>query len=121
AVVSVSAYRVSRLNIVAAIRDLDESERRDTGVAAMFLNVFRTAWFGVRQLFRGHAVVFLNRLTLGVLGAIWSFWWGLFRRGPMTLVVGLVLAFFGSQVQVELLYLAGVSLLVVAAGLLLRW
>src|SRR5690349_8720938 len=39
----------------------------------------------------------------------------------MTLVLGLVLAFFGSQVQVELLYLAGVSLLVVGAGLLLRW
>jgi putative ABC transport system permease protein len=121
AVVSVSAYRASRLNIVAAIRDLDESERRDSGMGTMFLNVFRTAWFGVRQLFRGHVLVFLNRLTLGVAGAIWSFWWGLFRRGPMTLVLGLVLAFFGSQAQVELLYLAGVSLLVVGAGLLLRW
>jgi putative ABC transport system permease protein len=121
AVVSISAYRVSRLNIVAAIRDLDESERRDSGTGAMFLNVFRTAWFGIRQLFRGHALVFLNRLTLGVLGAIWSFWWGLFRRGPMTLIAGLLLAFLGSQAQVELVYLAGVSLLIVGAGLLLRW
>ncbi|HKW06194.1 MAG TPA: FtsX-like permease family protein [Candidatus Dormibacteraeota bacterium] len=121
AVVSVSAYRVSRLNIVAAIRDLDESERRDSGIPAMFLNVFRTAWFGVRQLIRGHVLVFLNRITLGLLGSIWSFWWGLFRRGPMTIVLGALLALAGSQAQVELFYLAGASLLIVGAGLLVRW
>ena len=120
-VVSVSAYRVSRLNIVAAIRDLDESERRDSGLGSMFLDVFRTMWFGVRQLFRGHPLVFVSRLTLGSLGAIWSFWWGLFRRGPMTLVLGALVAFAGSQAQVELLYFAGVSLLIVGAGLLVRW
>jgi putative ABC transport system permease protein len=120
-VVSVSAYRVSRLNIVAAIRDLDESERRDAGLGAMFLGVFRTAWFGVRQLFRGHALVFLSRITLGVIGAIWSFWWGLFRRGPMTLAFGAAVAYVGSTTQLELIYLAGVSLLIIGTGLLLRW
>ena len=31
-VVAFSAYKVSRLNIVAAIRDLDESEQRDAGM-----------------------------------------------------------------------------------------
>src|SRR5205823_6409536 len=31
-VVAFSAYRVSRLNIVAAIRDLDESEQKDAGM-----------------------------------------------------------------------------------------
>jgi putative ABC transport system permease protein len=120
-VVSVSAYRVSRLNIVAAIRDLDESERRDSGLGSMFLNVFRTAWFGVLQLFHGHPLVFLNRLTFGALGAIWSFWWGLFRRGPMTLALGALIAVAGSNVQVELVYFAGVSLVIIGAGLLLRW
>ncbi|HEV2414615.1 MAG TPA: FtsX-like permease family protein [Candidatus Dormibacteraeota bacterium] len=120
-VVSVSAYRVSRLNIVAAIRDLDESEHRDAGLGTMFLNVFRTAWFGVRQLFRGHGLVFLSRVTLGVIGAIWRFWWGLFRRGPMTLILGAAIAYVGSSVQIELIYLAGVSLLIIGAGLLLRW
>ena len=121
AIVSVSAYRVSRLNIVAAIRDLDESERRDSGLGSMFLHVFRNAWFGVRQLLHGHPLVFLNRLTLGSLGAIWSFWWGLFRRGPMTLLLGALVAYAGSAIQIELLYLAGVSLLIIGAGLLLRW
>jgi putative ABC transport system permease protein len=121
AVVSVSAYRVSRLNIVAAIRDLDESERRDPGLGAMFLSVFRTAWFGIRQLFRGHVLVFLNRVTVGVLGGIWSFWWGLFRRGPMTLILGAAVAYIGSSVQIEIVYLAGVSLVIIGVGLLLRW
>ena len=60
-VVSVSAYRVSRLNIVAAIRDLDESEQRDAGMLRMFTAVFVTAWFGIRQLFRGHPLVFRQR------------------------------------------------------------
>ena len=121
AVVSVSAYRVSRLNIVAAIRDLDESEQRDAGMWRMFLNVFETAWFGVRQLRRGHALVFLHRITLGALGAIRAFWWGLFRRGPLTIAFGFALAFIGSNIQLELLYFAGVSLMVIGAGLLLRW
>ncbi len=121
AVVTVSAYRVSRLNIVAAIRDLDESEHRDAGIRRMFVNVFRTAWFGVRQLFHGHPLVFVNRMTAGALGAIWSFWWALFRRGPMTLTLGAVVTYAGSNLQIEIVYFAGVSLLIVGTGLLLRW
>ncbi len=121
AVVSISAYRVSRLNIVAAIRDLDESEQRDAGMLRMFTNVFATAWFGARQLFRGDPLVFLSRVTLGALGAIRAFWWALFRRGPMTLATGAAVAVAGSNLQIELVYFAGVSLLIVGAGLLLRW
>ena len=120
-VVSVSAYRVSRLNIVAAIRDLDESEQRDAGMWRMFLNVFATAWFGVRQLTRGHGLVFLHRITLGALGAIRTFWWALFRRGPLTIALGFGLAFAGSNLQLELVYLAGVSLMTIGAGLVVRW
>ena len=121
AVVSISAYRVSRLNIVAAIRDLDESEQRDAGMLRMFTNVFATAWFGVRQLFRGHPLVFFNRVTLGALGAIRTFWWALFRRGPMTVVIGAAVAYVGSNLTIELIYLFGVSLVIIGAGLLLRW
>jgi len=120
-VVSISAYRVSRLNIVAAIRDLDESEQRDAGLPRMFIDVFKTAWFGVRQLLRGHPLVFLHRMTLGVLGTIRTFWWALFRRGPMTMLLGLALAYVGSNLQVEVIYFAGASLVIIGAGLLLRW
>jgi putative ABC transport system permease protein len=120
-IVSISAYRVSRLNIVAAIRDLDESEQRDAGLVRMFTNVFSTTWFGVRQLFHGHPLVFLNRVTLGALGAIRTFWWALFRRGPMTIAFGGLLTFAGSNLEIEIVYLAGVSLMIIGLGLLLRW
>src|SRR5262249_12786828 len=42
-VVAFSAYRVSRLNIVAAIRDLDESEQRDTSLGKLFVAPFAVA------------------------------------------------------------------------------
>ncbi|HEX2679753.1 MAG TPA: FtsX-like permease family protein, partial [Candidatus Dormibacteraeota bacterium] len=78
-------------------------------------------WFGARQLFHGHPLVFLNRITFGSLRAMWSFWWALFKRGPMTLLFGAAVAYAGSNLQIELLYFAGVSLLIIGAGLLLRW
>src|SRR5258708_21162303 len=73
-VVAFSAYKVSRLNIVAAIRDLDESEQRDPGMASMFLPPFRAAWAALKQLRRAHPLVFLGRITLGTLGASRHFW-----------------------------------------------
>jgi putative ABC transport system permease protein len=125
-VVAFSAYKVSRLNIVAAIRDLDESEHRDEGLLRMFTAPFRTAWQGLKQLRHGHPLVFLGRMTVGVLGAIARFWWALFRRGPLTIAtgVGLVALSLWSGFflyHVELFYDAGVSLVIIGTGLLLRW
>jgi putative ABC transport system permease protein len=121
AVVVVSAQRVSRLNVVAAIRDLDEGETRDRGLGRLGLGIFSSLWASMRQLFRGHPLVFLGRLTFGTGGAIAAFIWGLFRRGPLTVLSGLALAAFGLTAQSEVLYGAGVSLLVIGAGLLIRW
>jgi putative ABC transport system permease protein len=120
-VVAVSAYRVSRLNIVAAIRDLDESESRDAGMLRMFTAVFGTMWAAVKQLFRGHPLVFLSRISLGTLGSIWTFWWALFKRGPMTLLIGAGLVAIGLSQLIEIVYTAGVSLVIIGVGLLLRW
>ena len=121
AVVCVSAYRVSRLNIVAAIRDLDESEQRDAGMLRLFVAPFATTWFGVKQLFHGHPLVFFHRVTLGALGTIKSFWWALFRRGPMTVALGALLMFAGVNLGILIVYSAGVSLVIIGAGLLVRW
>src|SRR4029077_20080728 len=126
-VVAFSAYRVSRLNIVAAIRDLDESEQRDAGMLVMLLAPFKVAWAAARQLFRGHPLVFLGRMTLGTLGAIRAFWWSLFLRGPLTILLGVGLVavtLLGDSSPVahwELVYSAGVSLIVIGTGLLVRW
>jgi putative ABC transport system permease protein len=125
-VVAFSAYRVSRLNIVAAIRDLDESEQRDAGILSTLVGPFKVAWAAVNQLRFGHPFVFLGSITLGTLGAIRTFWWGLFRRGPLTILVGaaLVALTLGDNAPLahaEVWYSAGVSLVIIGTGLLVRW
>ena len=126
-VVAFSAYRVSRLNIVAAIRDLDESEQRDAGMLTMFVAPFKVGWAAVKQLVHGHPLVFLGRITLGTLGAIRTFWWALFRRGPLTILLGvglIALTRLGDSSPVshsEGVYSAGASLVIIGTGLLLRW
>jgi putative ABC transport system permease protein len=120
-VVAFSAYRVSRLNIVAAIRDLDESEHRGEGMLRLFTAPFRVVWAGLKQLRHGHPLVFLNRITLGFLGAIRTFWWALFKRGPMTIALGVLLIELSLSSHGEIVYTAGVSLVIVGSGLLLRW
>ena len=125
-VVAFSAYKVSRLNIVAAIRDLDESEQRDAGVLHFFLAPFGVMWLALKQLRHGHPLVFLGRITLGTLGTIRSFWWALFRRGPLTILLGaaLVAVTNGDNAlfpHAEVVYSAGVSLVIIGSGLLVRW
>jgi len=135
AIVAFSAYRVSRLNIVAAIRDLDEGGAREVSLLRIFTSVFGTAWFGVRQLIQGHPLVFLNRITLGTWGGIRTFWWAMFRRGPLTVLLGMLLVAFavgqepivakdelyGTNLTSPIIYAAGVSLVIVGAGLLIKW
>jgi putative ABC transport system permease protein len=125
-VVAFSAYRVSRLNIVAAIRDLDESEQRDSGMVRMFTAPFGVAWAALKQLRRGHPLVFLGRITLGTLGAIRTFWWALFKRGLLTVLLGVVLVYLtvgDSSLfsHFDVVYSAGVSLVIIGTGLLIRW
>jgi putative ABC transport system permease protein len=126
-VVAFSAYRVSRLNIVAAIRDLDESEQRDAGMLTMFVAPFKVGWLAIKQLVHGHPLVFLGRISLGTLGAIRTFWWALFRRGPLTILLGVGLVavtLLGDNSPVshwDSVYSAGISLIIIGTGLLLRW
>jgi putative ABC transport system permease protein len=124
AIVAFSAYKVSRLNIVAAIRDLDENEARDASLSRIFRSVLGTASFGVRQLIQGHPLAFLNRITLGTLGGVRTFLWALFRRGPLTILLGTLLVAFAvghAQVAGFEVYGAGVSLVIVGLGLLIKW
>ncbi|MDQ6900569.1 MAG: ABC transporter permease, partial [Candidatus Dormibacteraeota bacterium] len=74
-VVAVSAYRVSRLNIVAAIRDLDESEARDRGPGRLLVAVFVNLWQSLGQLRHGHPLVFAGRLTFGTAAAVGALVW----------------------------------------------
>ena len=133
-IVAFSAYRVSRMNIVSAIRGLDESESRDPGLARMLAGIFSTAGFAVRQLVHGHPLIFLSRITLGTLGSVRTFLWALFRRGPMTMGLGVWLVLFAvgnvpvivqgtnsTTNHIEVVYAAGVSLIIIGVGLTIRW
>jgi putative ABC transport system permease protein len=120
-VVTVSAYRVSRLNIVAAIRDLDEDATRDRGPGRLFLAIFVNVWQSLLQLVHGHPLVAFGRLTVGTAAATLGFLASLFRRGPLAVLLGLLLAAGGLGAGVELLYGVGVSLLIVGTGMLVRW
>ena len=71
-------------------------------------------------------LVFLGRITLGTLGAIRTFWWALFKRGPLTVLLGgvLVALTLGDNnlfSHVEVVYSTGVSLVIIGGGLLARW
>ncbi len=143
ATVVVSAYRVSRLNIVVAIRGLPESiipkgeppfrERLLGLLRAVVLPVYHllTAF---RALFRRRFREFTKKLGLAGLTALPPVWLaaialGLLRfiqpyllRGWLVLVAGIVLTYFGVAVWERWSWFgAGVSLMIVGLGLMLRW
>ena len=141
-VVAFSAYRVSRLNIVAAIRDLpDEATKNDR-----LLPVLAAPFVGIPQGFRllgraqllgfivkvGWVVPALLGILLTVAGggiagilliaaAFWTIVWAFIKRGPVLLLVGLALAAAGVSGLDRGTYAFGVSLMIIGVGLIVRW
>ena len=143
ATVVVSAYRVSRLNIVVAIRGLPESiipkgeppfkERLVGLLRAVVLPVFHLV-AAFRALFRRRIRESARSLGLSAVTALPPVWLtaivlGLLRfiqpyllRGWLVLIAGVVLTYFGAAVWERWSWFgAGVSLTVVGLGLMLRW
>ena len=143
ATVAVSAYRVSRLNIVVAIRGLPESiipkgeppfkERLVGLLRSVVLPVYHLI-AAFRALFRRSIRESAKSLGLSAVTALPPVWLtaivlGLLRfiqpyllRGWLVLVAGVVLTYFGAAVwQRSSWFGAGVSLSVVGLGLMLQW
>ena len=142
ATVATSAYRVSRLNIVTAVRGLPEaivlktetpflSRLRLVGVALVrpLLLLARALWSLVRLRFRG-SLRSLGLAILWVIPPVWAagiaaavlrFMWPYFLRGWLTLLLGLGVAWWGI-VSLERLsvYSGGASLMVLGLGLTMR-
>lgn len=142
ATVAFSAYRVSRMNIVVAIRGLPEA------LAAPVEPTLATRVFGVAQALI-HPVIFGYRaltsvvrmqpghaaLNLG-LGALWiavfPIWivdlgtavvrlvWPYILRGWLTLVLGVVLTWAGIGSEEAAPFRIGVALVIIGAGLMIR-
>ena len=148
--VGVSAYRVSRMNIVAAIRDLPTPQETNTSnalqllarllMSGLFLLPFRVLYLSVASLRRGlwrRSVALLVAAPLSLLAAPVLFVYTLFqlllspfRQGWMVAVkmalstivvgIGIALAWQGAEDSQAYGVRIGVTLAIVGVGLLLR-
>ncbi len=143
ATVVVSAYRVSRLNIVVAIRGLPESiiPKGEPPFKERLVGLLRSVVLPVHHLIAAFRALFRRRiresaksLGLSAVTALPPVWLaaialGLLRfiqpyllRGWLVLVGGVVLTYFGAAVWERASWFgAGVSLTVVGLGLMLKW
>ena len=143
ATVVVSAYRVSRLNIVVAIRGLPESiiPKEEPAFRERLLGLLKSVVLPVhhlvaafRALFRRRVREFAKGIGLFAVTALPPVWLtavmlGVLRfiqpyllKGWLVVVGGVVLTYFGAVVWERWSWFgAGVSLTVVGLGLMLRW
>ena len=134
-----SSYRASRLNIVAAIRDLpdvlesaaEESRLRTLlrAVATPFVSLGR-AWKALRQ---GLVRSFLANLLIGIFKLLPPVWaalilWSLARistgaitKGWLTFALGIALTVVGLMSKQLAPFSIGVTIAVIGVGLMLRW
>ena len=141
--VAASAYRVSRLNIVSAVRGLPEAIviKGDVPITQSLFIVGRALvrpilllWRALKFLRRGRFGAFLAFTGLGVVWVVpfvWAadvsialvrFMWPYLLRGWLTLLLGLLVTWWGiSGVERLSVFTGGVSLVILGLGLLLRW
>ena len=142
ATVAGSAYRVSRLNIVSAVRNLPEAMmiRGEATLRQRLLLVLVALGHPVIFLF--HSVGFLVRRRWGrfvgstALGVIWvvpivwaiditvallRFAWPYLLKGWLTLIIGLLVVWWAvAGVERLSLFTGGISLMILGLGLVLR-
>ncbi|HJN87895.1 MAG TPA: FtsX-like permease family protein [Dehalococcoidia bacterium] len=140
--VAVSAYRVSRMNIVVAIRGLPETivVRQDSPLSARLLGILKAvarpaiffirgltnlahARFGSFFLNMGLAVLWVAVFPIwgfGFVNAVFRFAWPYLRQGWLTFLVGAWITWGGMASDQAAPFGTGVSLAIVGIGLMLR-
>jgi putative ABC transport system permease protein len=119
--VTISAWRVSRLNIVTAIRDLPPPPHPDAGLRSLWVQQWYYLLDALRQLLRLRIHRTLKRLLWDGPSATLSFLWALVIRGPLTVLIGLALLYLNHYIHSAFLYGLSVSLTLVGIGLTIRW
>jgi putative ABC transport system permease protein len=120
--VSISAVRISKINIIAAIRDLNLPVSPLLPQWTLFLRPF-TVWRAALQKAGQGNVREAARLFL-IAGpkAILNFWAGLAARGPLLMVLGYMLAWVGVNLAGQKgVYGMGVSIFIIGLGQLFHW
>jgi len=120
--VGLSAVRISKVNIIAAIRDLDLPAMPRPSQWTLFLHPFRVYRETLRAVGGRRYGEALRLFLLGAPRAIWNFWMGLFARGPVLLVLGFMFAWVGVNVAKQGgVYGLGVAIFFVGLGQLAAW
>ena len=120
--VSISAIRISRVNIIAAIRDLNLPNLPRESQWALFLHPFLVWQAAVSKAGKGNLREALRLFLLDGPKAILNFWGGLLARGPILLVLGYTFAYVGVNVAEQIgVYGLGVSLFFIGFGQLMHW
>lgn len=120
--VSIAAVQISKVNIIAAIRDLNLPVPPRVPQWTLFLHPFLVWRAALQQAGQGQVRAALRLFLLAGPKAILNFWAGLLARGPVLLALGWLLAWVGvNQAGQAGVYSLGVSLFLIGAGQLLHW
>jgi ABC-type lipoprotein release transport system permease subunit len=120
ATVLFSALRVSRLNIVSAIRDLPEPPPRPVSIRARLLSPFTALVNGFRHLRHLRLVRAMRSWFLEIPSSIFGLIWASFRGGPLTFLLGLLRLTAGLGAQSGAMFTSGASFALIGFGLILR-
>jgi len=119
-VVVVSAWRVSVLNIVRAVRDIPEPPTKPVLLRERFGQILSTYARGGRQVvgLRPHRA--LKAFTLSALSAWIKFAIGAFAAGYLAVIIGAALAFMGATGESLGPFMLGVSFVFIGVALAFR-
>ncbi len=120
--VSLSAVRISRVNIIAAIRNLNLPKLPRESQWTLFLHPFRVYRQILRETGRRNYMKALKLFLTAAPRAIADFWSGLLARGPVLLVLGFAMAWAGVNAAGQAgVYGLGVALFLIGLGQAAAW
>ena len=138
ATVAVSAYRVSRMNIVAAVRGLPAPVTTGTSgwrevllapwhSSTLALGLGGQSLLALGGLHPAQSVVYLSQawwavlsVPTNIIGSIFQVLWRPFQHGWLALVIGLLVTWAGIASDEAAVFRIGVSLAIVGLGLMIR-
>jgi len=121
--VAFSAWRISRLNVVAAIRDLPDETLKDGSIGSALARPFRDIAACGRLLRRGRIFRALGALAVALWHLV-TLPFVFLSRGPLPLLLGLLLLGLSQANKAHpngTVFRLGGALLIVGAAMLLRW
>jgi putative ABC transport system permease protein len=120
--VSISALRISKINIIAAIRDLNLPVPPRLPQWTLFLRPFTVWRAALQKAGQGNLRAAARLFLVAGPKAILNFWAGLAARGPLLMGLGYGLAWVGVNLAEQNgVYGMGVSIFIIGLGQLFHW